>query len=392
MSTKLEIPTVDSIIDGELEAIIGVHVNDVIGTSYAQYQDRLKNNATNENGTLMPEAVIVNAAGIDVDCLYVTDEDEEQQYPDLEALHTAMLRMRSDYRDHKDFFLAHNIDIEPLAILATQMGDGTERNLEHYYADQLLHYNSDGLENYAAMLRGWTAQEKNHSPVLWLVSRAIGIYDERAMTVIQNELINGGIEVQTRSFPAIGAFTQPQERLTYASHTNNGLLVGKSGQAGIRPVAGQEIMHEGLFGRNNEHYFTFDQDITDYSMQIFAAVWASLKMPASKSYPNFGKVSMLLSHAGLFTHEMLVESLKRSAVSLDILGVEVRSDEAKAAQDNIAQLIDINSDHNQAIVKRMESYRQRHNEKIKEQGRIPFVLEKTVTFETGVPHVHPEAA
>ncbi len=373
---------VELLVNPELESRIMTNMAPAVERAYQEHMTtgprKLRNGVAELDltaGTLDPLEEIYKAAKL-----------EPQEIITTELVET----VHESFDNHIDKFLDQGVDLRPAIRLAGQMNLGTENNLVWYHATQYEKYKNH--PELVALLSRWTAEEADHGPTIELWGELSGSISPKEAHAIKMMLIMGGIGVATESFPAINAFTEPQEYDTGDAHRDLGLILDPIGRRTMNRIAGQEVRHGNMFGDIGDEIYSLDQETIEYALIIEAEVHRRFGMPAEKSYPNFiGDATRIAVH-GLFTTEGVLQRQRERIDRLGLLNKIVTTEAAEKAQKKIAEVTDPKSRINSMRIRTVEQETEKYIIEEKAKGRVPVILGRTVIFEQGELKIIPEAA
>lgn len=331
-------------------------------------------------GTFSPLKELYKASGLPV---------EETLTPEL------VESVQSSFSPHAQQLELQGLDFVVPLSKALHMNLGTEDNITWYHTSMYPVLKQSPA--FDALLRRWTLEETGHGPLIeyWMMMAGVG--KESIANIVKAHQITGGIGVDTRSFVTINAYTDPQEADTVDAHRNVSLVADPVGKAVMNLLVGHEARHNRAFRAIGEALYQLDQEIIDYALPLEFTSQRDFAMPAEESYPDFHAIAKMLAVHGFFPLESVVERQKERIDALGLLDLHVTTEEAKLAQEGLAEVIDINSRKNKFLLKKIEKQKEQYIAEQKAKGNIPFILGTTVTVEKDdsnkhVVVVHPEAA
>jgi hypothetical protein len=370
---KMMNPELETAIMGSLEPKVGQAYDKHMSTGPRKNRGETELDLT--AGTLNPLEEMYRAAKL-----------EPQEVITVELVETVRDSFESHIQEHESL----GLDLRPVINIAGQMNLGTEKNLVWYHAKQY-----DTFKNYPAfvsMLSRWTTEEEDHGPLIEMWGNFSGAISSKEAHAIKVALIMGGISVDTESFPALNAFTEPQEFDTGDAHLFLGYVTDTVGRRVMNRVAGHEVRHGTLFSEIGNEMYELEPDLIEYILPIEAEVHRRFGMPAEKSYPDFVGAATRIAVHGLFTTEGVLKRQRERVERLGLLDLQVKSEEAQKAQVLIDKVTDPTSRINHLRIKAVEQETERYIQFEKAQGRIPVILGRTVIFNQGQLEIYPEAA
>lgn len=369
-------------VDLEMESRILDAVSPAIDQAYEEHMTSgVRRNLDDSEqvviGTLDPLKEIYIASGL---------EEQEIITPELvEFVH-------GSYQNHVEELESQGLDIRPVVESAGLMIAGTEDNIDWYHAVQYARFRTS--DAYMRMLSRWTAEEATHGPLVRLWSYLSGAISSAKAHENSTHQIMGGINVNVESVVSTNAFTDPQEADTVDAHKLLGSICDSVGRKSFNKLAGQEVRHNNMFRKIGNAIYEFadsDQDVMDYVLPIETSTHAHFSMPGEKSYPEFTGEAIKIAVNGLFTLQGVIKRQAERVQSLGLLSKTVRAETAKKAQAKLAQLIDPDSRINRIKQNIVDKATEEYISSEKIQGRVPFILGRTVVIEGGSVTVTPNA-
>ncbi len=318
-----------------------------------------------ETGTLYPLGILNRLAGLDEDA-GVTPELVQAE--------------RESYQQHIAKYRDLGIDLAPVVGLGLHVGKATEDNISWYHA-RILQAVDGTSEAFNLWLPRWTAEESFHSDLIDNWGNHSGAIDPRLSWHAKVKQIMTGMHVPTDTLAGIVAFTDPQEGLTFDHHYNTGQMVDYFGRRALTVLGGQERRHQRFFRAVFKAAVEADPD---YVLPITAKTWRTFAMPGKEGIDNYEENARMLAVHGIFTLAMIRKQQRASAEAVGLLEAEVTTDEAKKAQEDIVQILDMDSKLNRGLhrISRVEKATDEYIARERSAGRIPVILGRTVLFNT----------
>jgi hypothetical protein len=182
-----------------------------------------------------------------------------------------------------------------------------------------------------------------------------------------------GTEISITSLARGFAYLTLQEHATYYAHMQEGNLLDPIGRNVHLKIAGNEIKHHRVYGKLAAKMLELYPDETMIGIRD---VYDDFDMPGQIGIPEFKRRSFIIAMAGVFGPNSIIE-MQTSHVdkTYGIEGVEVHTDEAKKAKDEL--LNGIGTWKEKAL--KIDEHQDKQIEKAKKSGKpAPFILGKTV--------------
>ncbi len=313
-----------------------------------------------EHGTLYPLGFLNKAVGLD---------DDMGVTPDLVAA------VRGSFDAHLAHYEEKGMKLLPVIRRAMHVNTATEENLPWYHGKILIATRFS--QQFTNWLSRWTAEESSHAELLGHWGAQSGSLDTRAHRRTKVTQLMRGIHVPTDSWAQIVPFTDPQEGLTFDAHTNTGQLVDSIGRRALNAIAGQEDRHQRFF---RFLHSAMVRAKPEYLLPIIARTWKGFDMPGKEGIEDYEGHALQLAVHGVFTFGMVRKQQREAAEDLGLLDIPVKTPEAQRAQEQIAQVIDMESRLNRILQKKIDNTQEKYVAEEKAAGRVPVILGKTVIF------------
>ncbi len=380
------VESIDRYIDPKMEARLMHDLEPIAVDSYEthmttgprkirEYSQAEGENISSIAGTLDPLEEVYRAAGI---------EPQDRITQDLVGA------VHDSFESHISSLEKQGLDARTPIRIGGRMTLGTENGLVWFHSDQQEFYKDYPV--YAEGLARWTAEEADHGPLIELYGSLSGAISPKEAHAVKVAINMGGIKVNTNSIVAIDAFTDPQEGDTVDAHSDLGSTTDLIGRRIMNKIAGHEDRHRKWFRQNGKGIYSLGQECVDYALPIEAETHRTFAMPAEGSYPDFVDDAIQIAVYGLFTTSGVLARQKERVEDLGLLDLKVTTEAAKKAQAKIAKSIDPESRINKLVLRKVEQATERYIESEKSQGRVPFILGRTVVVSGKELKVIPEAA
>lgn len=291
-------------------------------------------------------------------------------------------------------FEENGVDARPVIARAGSINQTTESGLVHFYQVQEGIYRDYPV--FLGGLRRWTTEEKFHEPLIAAWGDYSGAINQQKVHADSASMNMNGIVVPAESVVSLKAFTHPQENLTGDAHTIFASVIDRLGARPMRKMGGQEFRHGTWFEADGKVMYEIaaeDPQLLEYVLMWEAYLQANFAMPAHGSYADFEADALMNAVCGMFTNEMVMKRQAERIQKLGLLDLDAGTDQAKIAQEALANHIDIEKNRlYRFVTNTVEKARQEYIDREKAAGRVPFLLGRTVIAKQGQISILPDAA